>query len=622
MKVSVVVPVWNPGPNLRRCVDSLLAQTMAAADYEVVFVDDGCTDGTADRLDDLVAKYGDRVKVLHIPNSGWPGKPRNVGAAAARGEYIQYVDNDDVLDPRALQALYDLGKGSAADVVIGKLSSNFRGVNHTVFRKTVAGRTIADFPLVESLTPHKMFRRAFLEQHDIRYPEGPTHLEDQLYVMRAYVKASSVAVLADLACYFYLRRLGSGRNAGDVAIVPGEYYHALEQVLDVIDADIPPGELRDRLYRRFYRVELLGRVSGPAMIAYADAYRRELAGQVRRIVTARVSPEAHAASGTATRLQGCLLRAADVTGLVKLAEEFRRVTLRACAAGPRWQNGVLRLDVEAALYWGDEPMQCERTDTGWAVPSALAPTVPDIERLLNGAVAESDVELSVVSRASSASFGTVDGLRVRVDDVGNVRVSGTVSIDPQTAMGGRPLDAGLWDLRLRLRFAGWSLGASLRPALARRENRPPTPMVVLPGGTVVTSYWTRPNPALAIDVDQWARSMTKELAAASVVESVGRGRLQVDIPISASPGTPLPALELMLQPQDKTAGGLVSADGTWRIYDGGAVATVRIPVLKSDGKWRVWFRLAEPGAAPAVALPWQVRGSRRGTVVERVTESA
>lgn len=621
MKVSVVVPVWNPGPNLQRCVESLLGQTMAAADYEVVFVDDGSTDGTADRLDDLAAQHGDRIQVLHIPNSGWPGKPRNVGAAAARGEYIQYVDNDDVLDPRALEALYDLGKGSAADVVIGKLTSNFRGVNHTVFRQTVTGRTLADFPLVETLTPHKMFRREFLEQHDIRYPEGPTHLEDQLYVMRAYVTASSVAVLSDLACYFYLRRLGSGRNAGDVAMVPGEYYHALEQVLDVIDGAIPPGELRDRLYRRFYRVELLGRVSGPAMIDYADAYRRELAGQVRRIVTARVSPEAHAASGTATRLQGCLLRADDLAGLVKLAEEFRRVTLRASAAGPRWKDGVLRLDVEAAVYWGDEPMQCERTDAGWAVPAVLAPTVPDIERLLNDAVAESDVELSVVSRASSASFGTVDGLRVRIDDAGHVRVAGTVGIDPLTAMGGRPLDAGLWDFRLRFRFAGWSLGASLRPALAGREKRPPTPTVVLPDGTVVTSYWTRPNPALALDVAEWARSMTQELADAAVVESAGRGRLQVDVPLTATPGTPLPALELMLQPQDRTAGGLVSADGTWCIYDGGAVATVRIPALQSDGTWRVWFRLARPGAAPPVALPWQVRGSHRGTIVERVTES-
>ena len=282
MKVSVVVPVWNPGPNLQRCLDSLLGQTMAAEDYELVLVDDGSTDGTAGRLDELAARYGERIQVLHIPNSGWPGKPRNVGAAAARGEYIQYVDNDDVLDPDALRALYDLGTRSDADVVIGKLSSDFRGVNHAVFRHTVTGRTLADFPLVETLTPHKMFRRAFLEQHQIRYPEGPTHLEDQLYVMRAYVKAKSVAVLADLACYFYLRRLGSGRNAGDVAMVPAEYYAALEQVLDVIDGDIPPGELRDRLHRRFYRVELLGRVSGPAMIGYADAYRREIVAQVRR----------------------------------------------------------------------------------------------------------------------------------------------------------------------------------------------------------------------------------------------------------------------------------------------------------------------------------------------------
>ena len=104
MKVSVVVPVWNPGPNIQRCIDGLLGQTMPAGDYEIVFVDDGSTDGTGALLDDLAAQHPDEhVRVVHIPNSGWPGKPRNVGVSAARGEYVHFVDNDDTLAPEALE---------------------------------------------------------------------------------------------------------------------------------------------------------------------------------------------------------------------------------------------------------------------------------------------------------------------------------------------------------------------------------------------------------------------------------------------------------------------------------------------------------------------------------------
>lgn len=620
MKVSVVVPVWNPGPNLQRCLDSLLSQSMPSQDYELVLVDDGSTDGTAARLDALALQHVEHVKVLHIPNSGWPGKPRNVGVAAARGEYVQFVDNDDVLAPRALQSLYDLATSSEADVVIGKLSSDFRGVNHTVFRQTVVRRTVADFPLVETLTPHKMFRRAFLEHHGIRYPEGPTHLEDQLYVMRAYVKATSVAVLADQACYFYLRRLGSGRNAGDVAMVPEEYYNALEQVLDVIDADVPAGPLRDRLHRRFYRVELLGRLSGPAMLGYDERYRRDLANRVRRSVLTRFSPDVHAASEAATRIQGHLLREDDLVGLVDLANRYSQVALRASAMGPRWRDGRLIVDIDAALFSGNEPLRCERADEGWALPAALAPRTPLCERLLHDAVAESDVELSVVSRADSASFGSTDGLRVRIDKTGAVRVGGTVTIDPLTVMGGHALTPGLWDMRLRLRFAGWSLGAVLRPPFKGRETTPPAGPALLEDGTVVMPYWTRPDPAFALDVSEWARSLTAALAPTCVLETAGRRALRVNLRFAAPPGADLPPLELFLEPRNGTPAGLVAAIGRLRAQDAGATATIRIPRLAIDGSWQAWFRLAEPGAAPPTALPWQVRVTGGRTVVERAYE--
>ena len=77
-KVSVIVPVFDPGSDIDDCIDSLLHQTLPASELELIFVDDGSTDGTPARLDALAAEHR-HVRVEHIPNSGWPGRPRNIG---------------------------------------------------------------------------------------------------------------------------------------------------------------------------------------------------------------------------------------------------------------------------------------------------------------------------------------------------------------------------------------------------------------------------------------------------------------------------------------------------------------------------------------------------------------
>src|SRR5829696_144319 len=121
-KVSVVVPVYNPGPAIEACIASLIGQSIPADRLELIFVDDGSTDGTPRRLDEL-AKMHANVRIIRIPASGAPGRPRNVGLAQARGEYIHFVDADDALAPRALEWLTAMADEYDSDVVIGKYAS-------------------------------------------------------------------------------------------------------------------------------------------------------------------------------------------------------------------------------------------------------------------------------------------------------------------------------------------------------------------------------------------------------------------------------------------------------------------------------------------------------------------
>lgn len=121
VKVSVVVPVYNPGPYIEDCISSLLRQSLPNDEYEAIFVDDGSTDGTPARLDEIAAEHP-HMHVIHQEASGWSGKPRNVGIAASQGEFVMFVDNDDYLGDEALERMYDYGVANGADVIVGKMA--------------------------------------------------------------------------------------------------------------------------------------------------------------------------------------------------------------------------------------------------------------------------------------------------------------------------------------------------------------------------------------------------------------------------------------------------------------------------------------------------------------------
>lgn len=100
MTLSIVVPVYNVEKHLVHCMESVVAQGLA--DYEIILVDDGATDRSAVLCDELQCRYPDIVKVIHQANGGL-SVARNSGIEAARGEYITFVDSDDVLSPGTLQ---------------------------------------------------------------------------------------------------------------------------------------------------------------------------------------------------------------------------------------------------------------------------------------------------------------------------------------------------------------------------------------------------------------------------------------------------------------------------------------------------------------------------------------
>lgn len=122
VSLSIIVPVYNRSLTVRRCAESLLRQDID--DYEIIFVDDGSDDGTAEVLEEIRQSADGtheggrpRIKVIHTENGG-VAKARNIGLAAAEGRYVTWVDSDDWMEKDCLGRILDKADRWEADVIL------------------------------------------------------------------------------------------------------------------------------------------------------------------------------------------------------------------------------------------------------------------------------------------------------------------------------------------------------------------------------------------------------------------------------------------------------------------------------------------------------------------------
>ncbi|MFD6613233.1 glycosyltransferase family 2 protein [Micromonospora chalcea] len=465
--VSVVVPTYNCWAHLDPLVASLSRQGLPPGGYEVIFADDGSTDDTPRRLDELAAA-DPQVRVLHLEHSGWPSHPRNQGLEQARGEYVFFADDDDWFGDEALARLHACAHDHDADIVIGRMIGHRRGVPRELFRENRFDATLANAPLADSMTCHKLFRRSFLDRHGLRFPEGrPRRLEDHRLMAAAYLLAERVCVLADHPCYHHARRQDAG-NVTATRMDPAEYYAALREALDIVDAHRPPATARLRLHRRWLRKEMLNRLRGQALLSAPEHWVEQVADEVGQLVKERVAP--HAIAGVPPMYQVIAHLAAQgrMADLRRLAEW--EVSVRAHAAVDRWQveGRTLTVAVSAHLRAGDEPLRFD--DRGLPVLPVAEATPDGVVMRAGGA--RTDV---VIRRRETREefFLPVDATTEPAAD-GQVCHRSTATVDFAALDGGRA--RGTWEVRARVIQAGWALDANL-PLVVRCAADGGTPRV-------------------------------------------------------------------------------------------------------------------------------------------------
>src|SRR5690606_21441791 len=148
-----------------------------------------------------------RVRAVHLPsNSGGCGRPRNAGVEASAGRYVMFLDSDDLLDRHACLNLVGAAEDTGADIVSGRCDRIFvdlpAGSRERVrpwypwlYRSSAVHGSLHENPrlLYDTLSTTKAYRRAFLEEHDLRFVED-LHYEDLLFTAEAYLEGRTALI--------------------------------------------------------------------------------------------------------------------------------------------------------------------------------------------------------------------------------------------------------------------------------------------------------------------------------------------------------------------------------------------------------------------------------------------
>ena len=203
--ISVIIPVYNTRQYLSACLDSLLAQTYA--DLEILFIDDGSTDGSSELLDSLAEKDS-RIRVIHQENGGVCAA-RNRGIAEARGAWLSFIDSDDTLDPTLYSTLMELAQTHRVRIahcsynrVTGGVVKPIGNSGMVHVQDTVqALECLLTGRLFVGSCWTKLYDRTLFET--VRFPTGIRTNEDMLVNFRL-LRQVERSVFADVCKYNYL----------------------------------------------------------------------------------------------------------------------------------------------------------------------------------------------------------------------------------------------------------------------------------------------------------------------------------------------------------------------------------------------------------------------------------
>ena len=261
-KITVIVPVFNAGPYLEQCLDSIINQTYT--NLEILLINDGSTDGSA-AVCEAYRQKDSRIRLVHKNlGGGGVGAARNTALSFITGSYVLFVDNDDWLDEKHIELLYTTLKETDSDIAIANFTEyiedtgtfRFHLTPDDYFQKVFTSQEWFEnqyrgtFAFSQCFTVPwcKLYKVELFE--DIVYPEAEK-VEDDYTTWKLYLLANKI-VYSNTGIYFHRKRYTSVTKTVDkVFVFPLRSIEERVTLLSLVGFDIS-GELR--AYR--WRLEL------------------------------------------------------------------------------------------------------------------------------------------------------------------------------------------------------------------------------------------------------------------------------------------------------------------------------------------------------------------------------
>lgn len=253
--ISIIVPVFNADNYLSECIDSILRQDFI--DFELLLIDDGSNDDSAKICDNY--KLADsRIIVIHQKNQG-VSVARNVGLDHAKGEYILFVDADDIMLPDSLSIMCKHMDSSNADVALASSKVLAKGkllpyhVYHSGFTNDAMG--CMSHPALWGY----VFRKSVIREHHIRFIPGLAYSEDRVFLANYGMYAKNMVLISDFV-YIYRRNDSSACAKVDGVL---KSYHQFRAAVMLIDMgkEVSDKRILSILYKKKKEILKMGYMS-------------------------------------------------------------------------------------------------------------------------------------------------------------------------------------------------------------------------------------------------------------------------------------------------------------------------------------------------------------------------
>jgi len=213
IKVSIVVPIYNVEQYLRKCVESLINQTLQ--EIEIILVDDASLDHSRQIMIEYERKYPQKIKCLYLENNLSQGGARNKGLEIALGQFVTFVDSDDYIDRTMCEKLYTEALKTNSDVVFCDMLREFEGREDSRQSSLVYNQQMGKITeekrsqlfLLESYPVAKIVKREIIVENGLWFPEHIKY-EDRSTINLYFIYCESCAYVKE-ALYHYLCHEGS-----------------------------------------------------------------------------------------------------------------------------------------------------------------------------------------------------------------------------------------------------------------------------------------------------------------------------------------------------------------------------------------------------------------------------